>query len=129
MGICLEQLEKWNEAPDKGQLLIYTRETVLFHKYPSKTFVLELLEGQEILEMHLFDNQKEYRCILSRSKRWENGVIETIANFPIEKENVYKEEILLENTKEKMMVYNHIQYDENGMATIDNYRLAMGGEL
>lgn len=135
----LDKLQKWEKAPQKGQALIYTRKQVIFESYDSKESLIEKLGNEEILEIHLFDKNKEYRCIVSRSKRRKNGVIEAVIDFPVENpEKYYEEKILLENGKGELIVYNSIKYDDEemdesksdsdktGMATIDNYRLVMG---
>lgn len=119
------------EAPECGQMLAYTREKVIFHPYSNLEEVGQVLADTEILELHLFDGEKEYRSIVSRSPRFEDGKIETVAEFSADRESdVYKETMMLE--KEfgvKITVLNHIHYNEhNGMADIDNYRLRMEEE-
>ena len=42
--------------------------------------------------------------------------------------DVYLEECQLEREKGTIKVMNHIDYDENGMIRIDDYRLVMGGK-
>ena len=129
MQIMLDKLQKWDKAPKKGQALIYTRQQVIFESYDSKESLIEKLRNKEILEIHLFDKEKEYRCIVSRSKRRKNGMIEALTDFPVENpEKYYEEKVLLENGKGELIVYHSIKYDseKTGMATIDNYRLVMG---
>ena len=123
----IEDLSRIEEAPERGQILAYTRKKVVFETYDSKEKVKQLLDGEDVVELHLFDNQKEYRSIVSESKRYEMGMIECVESFPEEDETVYKEECLLENGSGSLIVLNHIQYDENGMAQVDTYRLMMGG--
>lgn len=121
------------KAPCNGQLLVYTRTQVLFKKYADLTEVKALLDNQEILEVHLFDKEKEYRAVATSCKRkfdnCNDGIIEYEACFP-EDEKVYKETILLENRYKdygNIVVLNHIENDERGMAKIDDYRLMMEG--
>lgn len=127
-------LKRKKEAPSKGWILAYTRKEVLFHPYKSYKELEQELAGIDLLEMHLFDKEKEYRCLLTRSKRFPDGVIETVENFEFKEENqkdVYQEEILIpeillskDKNVQKITVLNHISYnEENGMATVDNYRL------
>lgn len=142
------------DVPIMGYILAYTRKKVIFRKYSSleeldaifqKTAHREnqgndKLLSQEILEIHLFDHEKEYRAIASESKRSflekEISAIEHIADFSVEDEKtVYKEKIMLEPAfvvpangiaGEYITVYNHIFY-EHGMAKVDDYRLVMEG--
>ncbi len=115
----------FKNAPSAGQALIYTRKKVLFFPYLSERDVIEKTEGEELLEVHLFDSRKEYRAILTESRRFPGGIIESVSDFADEKESVYKEEILLENSTRKITVLNHLKYGQNGMVSIDDYRLIM----
>lgn len=127
--MTLQDLKKLESAPVQGQMLAYTRQKVLFQKYEGQEEVFRILGSGELLELHLFDEQREYRCVASRSSRFPSGVIETVVDFPEEDEwTVYKEEVLLEDSQEEITVLNHIAYDqENGMAYVDDYRLKMRG--
>ena len=144
----------FQEVPASGYVLAYTRKEVIFKKYTSieeldtifqKTDCIEIkkndkLLAQEILEIHLFDKEKEYRAIASKSKRKilneDLCAIEHIAKIDEEDdETVYKERIMLEPTFVEsedgaagryITVYNRISY-EHGMAKIYDYRLAMEG--
>lgn len=114
-------------APKCGYMLAYLRTKVLFEAYPDLEHVNARLKGNEILELHLFHKEKEYRAIASESLRFPGGVIEHTAEWG-EDLNVYTEDILLEDSKKKIRVLNHLIYDENGMITIDDYRLYVEGE-
>ena len=118
-----------NESPEKGWMLVYTRREVIFEPYISHEAAKERLKDQEILELHFFDQNIEYRCLESRSRRF-GGRVEAIADFP-DDENVYRENVLLEKPwdERKLMVLNHICYENESeidvMGHIDNYRLVM----
>lgn len=119
-------------APHSGQLLAYTRTQVLFEEYKDLNKVKELLEGKNILELHLFDKDKEYRAVATRGKRKFNDcndkIIEYEAKFTYNEEEVYKETILLDkkyNNYRSITVLNHIKYGELGIAKFDDYRLVM----
>ena len=126
-------------APVRGQMLVYTRQGVLFQKYTSIDEIERLIEetfgGSEILEIHLFDSEKEYRALSGTGSKAARagGVIEYTADFPDETANVFVEEQLLEMKEDPgspagtIKVLNHISYDENGMASVDDYRMVMGG--
>ncbi len=123
------------KAPYRGQLLAYTRTQVLFEKYADLNEIKNLLDGKELLEVHLFDKNKEYRAVATRGKRkfdgCNDGVIEYVADFACNEEKVYKENVLLDNkykTYGSITVLNHIDYGETGMAKFDDYRLIMEGQ-
>ncbi len=122
-------LNKISDAPKKGQMLAYTRKQVIFHGYTDLEEVRLGLENAEILELHLFDHDQEYRAIVSRSPRFPRGVIETVVQGAEDhKDEIYQETVVLEETfGTTLEVLNHIQYHpDSGMAHIDNYRLRMG---
>lgn len=152
-------LTKLKEAPRKGWLLAYTRTQVLFSRYEEtggdREQLAQLLEGSQLLELHIFDEEKEYRYTVSSSKRarkrnqclsqkyGENckgnvpgGWIEHVAAFPEKPdhdgESVLKEQILLEANayqKETITMLHHIVYEsKSGMAYVDDYRLVMEKE-
>jgi len=109
-------------------MLLYTRRSVLFQEYADKTEVGKNLADQELLEVHMFDREKEYRAIATRSPRFPRGIIETVADFPENEEDaIYRESVLLEKGEGVITVLNHIVYDKKGMASMDNYRMKMGG--
>lgn len=118
------------EAPESGWMLAYLRQTVVFHSYQTIAETIEELKDGELLELHLFSARKEYRAVVSSSKRYENGFVEHTANFPMDKESVYVENVLTERTLhaavDRISVLNHFSFDENGMLQIDDYRLVAG---
>lgn len=127
--MTLQDLKKLEQAPAQGQLLAYTRQEVIFRPYDGREAIPEILGSGELLELHLFDDRKEYRCVASRSRRFPEGVIEAVVDFPEKDEwSVYREDVLLEDSQEEITVLNHISYkEENGMAYVDDYRLKMRG--
>lgn len=135
--MLIAELKDIGSAPASGQMLAYTRKKVIFEPYFSHDEVREKLSGEELLEIHLFDNNKEYRAISTESRRYEDGYIHHIADFPyVESQNkksnisgdVYKEECFLESGKGRLSVLSHLGSDKNGMIVVDDYRLVMGGE-
>lgn len=75
-------------------MLAYTRKKVIFQPYADPDEVKQILADEQILELHLFDRDREYRAIASRSPRFQDGVIETIADFEKLKENFEKVQFL-----------------------------------
>lgn len=116
-----------DDAPKSGWMLAYFRQMVVFHPYRTLDEAAEELGSKELLELHLFSAEKEYRAVVSSSKRFEKGFAEHTASFPENRESVYAESILTEHTlrsaAERIRVLNHFSFDENGMLQIDDYRL------
>lgn len=136
--MMLRNLKKFDSAPASGHLLAYTRREVIFRPYTSHTEVADLIGEDELLEIHMFDKDHEYRAITSESSRYPQGYVEHIAVFPFSVdesadstnricEDVYREDCVLEHGQGTLTVLNHLRYDENGMIEVDDYRLMMGG--
>lgn len=123
-----QDLKRWKEAPESGMMLAYTRKNVIYKQYRRLEEVENALSGQELLELHLFDDLKEYRSIVTRSPRYPEGVIEAVIDFPEgDERSVFGETAFLENGRGTITVLNHLKYsDANGMVTVDNYRLKRG---
>ncbi len=121
--------EKERSAPQKGTMLVYLRTKVLFAPYDKLEDVQARIGDQEILEIHLFDDELEYRAISSLSKRF-SGKIEWIADFP-EEQDVYvqknrlEQDAVNETGKKEMTVLNHLSYDANGMLAMDDFRMKL----
>lgn len=131
----INDLKKIDIAPAEGQMLAYTRKQVLFKPYSSIEDVKTAIGDGGLLELHLFDDNAEYRAVVTESARFDTGIIEYIADFELEEGSathritgdVYREDCVLENGMGELTVLNHISYDENGMIMVDDYRLKMGG--
>lgn len=132
--MLMNKLKRVKEAPEKGYVLAYFRSEVVFRAYERLDTLLDEFASKEsdrngLLELHLFDDDKEYRCVMTGSKRYPDGVIEHIADFREESISVLCERAKLENSvdgKTVLNVLNHIYYDETtGMAATDDYRLKM----
>jgi len=121
------------EVPDQGYMLAYLIKEVVFKVYYSLQEVEKQLAGQEILELHLFNRQKEYRAVSSVSKRFPSGVIEWVSDFP--EEGAYCELVYLEKQDEdvgvkRIEILNHIGDSQEtnggqkaGMVRVDDYRI------
>lgn len=124
----IADLQEFKKAPASGQLLAYTRQQVIFHTYTSCEVVKDELKDENLLELHMFDDSREYRAIESNSKRC-SGAIEWVAEDTLyEDMETYCEETMLENGKGTLTVCNYVTFDEHGMAKISDYRLMMGGK-
>lgn len=131
-----KELIQKNNAPQKGFMLVYTRQKIIFKEYSDIKDVEKLLENIELLEVHMFDENKEYRAVSTTGNReFENsaeGAIEHIADFKSDattEYGVYKDNILLDKSfgveHKSVTVLNKVSYDDNGMANIDDYRLVI----
>ena len=130
---------QWNDlknvqkdAPESGCFAAYTREKLLFHRYTALDEVKAVLQEKELLELHLFDAKREYRAVKTASRRYSSGVIEAVteAGSDEEKASSYCETVWLEPSLrseglDRIQVFHEITYDEKGMLTITNYRLAL----
>ncbi|MCR5608354.1 MAG: hypothetical protein K6G26_04760 [Lachnospiraceae bacterium] len=143
-----ELLDKMENIPESGYLLIYTRLKVWFSTYNNGSQgIKEYLEAKkdtsDILECHLFDENTESRAVYSEMSK---GYICTVIsdekylgqlkidnNDDIKPEEYkYEEEMYLTNAaaKEladdamnyKIKIITYIEYDENDMIQVKNYR-------
>lgn len=118
-------------APLKGRMLIYTRQKVEFKPYSSVDEVIDTFKDIELLEIHLFDDSKEYRAISSMSHKYrEKGYIECCVSDDMHNcDEIYDETIITENEYNNIpvTVINYVTFDEKGMARVNDYRLKMGG--
>lgn len=120
-------LKEYKDAPTSGTVLAYTKQKVVYEKYNSTDGLKELLRDADIIEIHLFDKEKEFRCLKSESSRF-NGMVAYVESVSIDDEdNIYIENCFLEKEQDKITVINHIAFDDNGMAAVDSYRLVSGG--
>lgn len=119
----IKEIQK--KAPESGMVYAVYQERVEYEAYRSLTEVLareNLTEG--LLELHLFDEHKEYRFIKKR-----RGFISELIcddNYGDEKENTYEEQIYTEDSKGKegkVCVVNYITFDKDDLLQIEEYRL------
>lgn len=132
-------------APSQGQMLAYTRKEVIYQPYSDLEEVKQRIGKDELLELHLFDKDKEYRAVSTDSHRFPNGFIEHVANFKIYADDnikrgtkgfysTYCKKDLLENSRSSkgngysINVWNKVKYDDQhaGMAYVEDYRLVKG---
>ncbi len=135
----IDNLKDIVKAPDSGYVLAYTRKEVLLKSYDTVEDVVNMLSDVEVLELHMFDHDLEYRAITTESARYPEGVIEHVAEFDMPgssgqpaselPKDVYREDCRLDQDQDGVLsILSHIAYTETGMTLIDDYRLVMGGE-
>lgn len=117
-----------SKAPERGIVYALFRDRVMFERYSMEELEKSQFEGNNLLELHLFDEDTEYRIIRTRM----NGCQEmVISDEEIGFEDIYIEEILIankdadsrENLVDTVKVVNYIDYNENDLLRIRGYRL------
>ena len=114
-----------SKAPEKGTIYAVLRDRIVFETYESFAKVENIAKDENLLELHLFDKQKEYRAVRTRL----DGFLETVIDE--EWEDVYEEKIYVlgdnidkaEGLKNQVTVVNQITYNSDDMLNIRNYRL------
>lgn len=119
--MTMQKFEKINEAPKQGVVYaLYTDRPVVFKKYSSLSEID--YERDSLLELHLFDTTKEYRYIKTRNK-----VIEGLIDDSFKHTDTYNEVISVDNNMnneiKKIKIVNYIDYTEDDLLTIINYRM------
>lgn len=142
----INNLKILNDAPEYGCALVYTRrEKPNFKEYSSIEQIKQEFANKEILEIHLFNSEKEYRAISSTShKHAGRGCVECIVTdeeYGIVRDNgniiskdsnykVYEETTKISQDCEMegwLKVCNYVAFDDRGMSQVVDYRLIMGG--
>lgn len=115
------------EIPEQGMMYALYKDRVVYCKYRSCELPEEEELKKNLLELHLFDESREYRYVKTRK-----GEIETIiSDESAVYEECYVERIftLGEQREESVRgegcveLVNYITYDENDLMRIDDYRL------
>lgn len=122
--------------PEKGTEYALYKDKVVYKEYNEKPDKSEF--GDNLLELHMFDKDKEYRYVKLSGNKVIEKVISDESEFGSEKELLdgqtkeqiqkkreelkYTEKIYVLEDK-KVEVVNYISYDENDIMFINNYRL------
>ena len=106
----------FDKAPGAGICYaLYSDKGVIFEKYTLPIDVDEM----HLLELHLFDEEKELRVIRTETK----GLIEClITDTECKHDDIYEEQVFTEKNI-PIKIVNYITYNENDTLNIDNYRL------
>lgn len=115
------------KAPESGTMYAVFTDKILYQKFCRDEFLIEDWEEGKLLELHLFDDRKEYRLI--RTRRY--GMLECEITDACEHDDTYEEKVYVsgsnvdrqENLTKQAAVVNYITYDENDLLHINNYRL------
>ena len=114
------------KAPERGMLYALYTDRMEYRPYEREDLLLKEKDLQKnLLELHLFDEKKEYRFIKKRK-----GELEVVVcDERKDNDDLYIEKIFTqEDEKEKnhascIEVVNYLVYDENDLLKIKNYRL------
>jgi len=117
------------KAPERGTIYAVLRDRIEFKTYESLEEITDIVNAENLLELHLFDKKKEYRIIQTRKK----GVLEAVIDEDTKADDIYEEEIYVlgsekdvdkaDELSRKVAVVNYITYNEDDMIIIRNYRL------
>lgn len=116
-------------APEQGIMYALYRDRVVYEPYKREQLENEENLMRDLLELHLFDDTKEYRFIRKRKGDVEVCIEDsTVSHDDSYTEQIYtlagNAETLDETSKRNLVeVVNYIIYDENDLMTIPNYRL------
>ena len=116
-------------APEQGIMYALYRDRVVYEPYKREQLENEENLMRDLLELHLFDDTKEYRFIRKRKGDVEVFIEDsTVSHDDYYTEQIYtlagNAETLDETSKRNLVeVVNYIIYDENDLMTIPNYRL------
>ena len=114
-----------DNVPDKGTMYALYVDRVVYKSYSKDELLNDPYLEDKLLELHLFDKDKEYRYINARNKQ-----IETVVSKPVSKDD-YVEKVYVQTKADEeankdskcIEVVNYIEYDENDLLNIYNYRL------
>lgn len=118
----MPRLEKIKEEAPKNGIVyaLYSDRAVVFKKYNSLSEID--YESDSLLELHLFNAKKEYRYVKAKNKQ-----IEVVIDDSIDHADKYEEEIEVDENMNsvirKIKAVNYIDYTEDDLLTIKNYRL------
>lgn len=122
-------------APQTGTMYAVFTDRILYQKYSRDSLAGEIPADprererllDRLLELHLFDREKEYRCIRTRM----HGLREYEITDACEHDDIYEEKVCVcgsnadrqEDPEEWAAVVSYIVYDEDDLLHIVNYRL------
>lgn len=125
------------DAPKQGILYLSTRKKIIIKRYTDLESTKEEIKKEpleDILEIHLFDQESEYRLI--RSLKAPDGIESRVSDNIVSSSNedsfVWEEEIFTdlpqnravpEDDIPKVAIVNYLKYDDNDLLEVINYRL------
>ena len=121
--------EKIHEAPKTGVIYALLKGKIIYEAYSDVTLDEIKSKLDELIELHIFDDNREYRIVNSN-----RGSIEVIIDDSYECDDTYIEKVYIsENDPDKsegfksddmVSVINYLKYDDMGMLKIVNFRFS-----
>lgn len=121
--------EKIQYAPKTGIVYALLKRDYIFEQYSGEIVEKICSMAEDLLELHIFDETKEYRVIKSN-----RGDIEVLVDDSYSCDDKYTEKVFISkngpdqsdgfNDNDKISVVNYLKYDDNGMVKIANYRFS-----
>jgi len=119
----MEEIKKY--APERGRMYALYTNCMEYCAYNMAELLQRQNLAENLLELHLFDTEKEYRFVQKRkgciSKLIDDSCIDSEKG-----ECTYEEGILTLDSQGipgRVTVVNYITYDEDDLLYIENYRL------
>ena len=125
-----------NNAPARGYILAYYQDTLVFEPYTMKDGELvfegcEALRGEVLRECHLFDEERECRCIYRESAGdWIEQLFTRAEESEMDPDLLFEEKVLVKpqyadtgRLPRKLTIMNRFRYSEYDTLTLDNYRI------
>ena len=122
----------YDKIPDSGYVLAYFRMGIVFEPYEKTGEEIEARgwkehldrEGDSLFELHLFNDQEEYRFFQKQDGEYDEFVV----SKNDQSEEIYVEDMCVEkryaDVLRKIRVVNYIEYTQDGMLEITNYRFS-----
>lgn len=108
------------KAPEKGIIYALYTDRVVFDRYEKENLPNDAVLQNNLLELHLFDQNREYRFVRSRRGNIEAEIFDELSSSCEQ----YIESVFTDHEKiPTVEVVNYISYDENDLMMINNYRL------
>ncbi len=108
------------KAPEKGIIYALYTDRVVFERYEKESLPDEMVLQDNLLELHLFDQNREYRIVRSKIGDIEAEICDELS-CDCEQ---YIEFVFTDHENiPAVEVVNYISYDENDLMMINNYRL------
>ena len=102
-------------APQSGICYaLYSDREVVFEKYSSGITIDET----NLLELHLFDQEKEFRAIRTEAQGF---IVTVVTDADYKHDDIYEEQVFTEKGW-AIKVVNYITYNDYDLLNIDNYR-------
>lgn len=110
------------QAPESGTMYAVYQTHIEYKTYNSLQDIIDRENWTDgLLELHLFDEKKEYRYIQKRKGFISKIIDDSKNNFSYD--DIYEEHIYVMESKRQVAVVNYITFDEDDLLHIDNYRL------